>query len=116
LQEIAESKRSKYRQVSNTSRELDLKSLIRSEINNFATGGYEAPDLTNPEIVTALREWSGASNFVGQFKLASFKDTLGGEITSMPGYVENDNDNDDGDDNDNDNDNDDGGDDDDNAD
>lgn len=95
--------------MSNTSRELDLKSLIRAEIANFASGGYEAPDLTDPDVVTTLREWSGAANFVGQIKLASFRDTLGGEITTMPGYAENDDNDNDDNDNDNDNDDDDQG-------
>jgi hypothetical protein len=108
LNEIASTKRSKYGQSSNKrSRGEFLKTVIRTEITNFASGAYEAPDLTNPDVVTTLREWNGAVQFVGKITLASFKDTLGGEIQTLPGYSENydddggndDNDNGDADDN-----------------
>lgn len=90
LNEIAATKRSKYGQSSNKrSRGEFLKTVIRTEITNFASGAYEAPDLTNPDVVTTLREWNGAVQFVGKITLASFKDTLGGEIKTLPGYSEN---------------------------
>lgn len=93
LEALASSKRARYGQAGkHQSREELLKGEIRKEIDDFAAGAYEAPDLTNARVVLELRNWNGSVQHVAKITMRSFKDAIGGEITSMPGFFDYDDD------------------------
>lgn len=93
LEAIGSSKRAKYGQAGkHQSREELLKAEIRKEIDDFAAGAYEAPDLTDARVVLELRKWNGSVHHVAKITMRSFKDAIGGEISSMPGFFEYDDD------------------------